>query len=777
MNSRHLLVISHDVVDKQMAGPGIRYWEMARALSAHLALTLATPGAILPGEGFGSCRYTMGDWETLVPAVSKADVLLFSGDLLVPFPQLAACGRPLIIEATSPYTFESLHLNRHLSREQQQTRFRARLETMRRAAFSGDFFFCASERQRDYWVGVLDACGRINPDTYGIDNSLRQMIDVVPFGLPSRRPQRTAPAMKGVIPGISPADRVILWGGGPWQWLDPLTLVRAVAHVAETRPDVRLVFPGTRHPNPTMPDMPMHHQIIELSDRLNLTGKVVFFGDWVPYELWPNYLLDADIGASLHFDSLETRFAFRTRILDYIWAGLPMVVTGGDSTSDLVTRYGLGEVVPPGDVELVGAALGCLLDTPDLRQAFRHTFEQVRPQFTWERVCEPIVRFCQDPVVLAPDRAAGAIPAGWAESTALDARDREIARLQNLVEADERGGFARLSRWVREAWHRALGSRYIRLGLDRIHTEGFYRRLVRDVGRASDHAFVDRAYWCVLRRVPDRDGFEHFRDLLSRGRLSRRGVVADLVRSPEFRSGCQRELDPAEAIHVARRQLVTRLPAAGHVLDLGGASPYSIQGSLFVMGYPHPVQSLTVVDLPPDERQGEYFCSDLEKPGEWLDTEMGPVRYLYTSMADLSAVESNSIDLVLASQGIEHVGKAEGLQVMREVFRVLRAGGRFSLDTPNAALARLQSPSGFLHQEHQVEYHVDELVARLRQVGFEIVEAGGICPMPRTIQSGVFDEQELLANAHRTGDAATCYLCYVHCTKPADEQDVIMLEG
>ena len=39
----HLLVISHDVVDTRMAGPGIRYWEMARALARRLDVTLAHP--------------------------------------------------------------------------------------------------------------------------------------------------------------------------------------------------------------------------------------------------------------------------------------------------------------------------------------------------------------------------------------------------------------------------------------------------------------------------------------------------------------------------------------------------------------------------------------------------------------------------------------------------------------------------------------------------------------------------------------------------------------
>jgi glycosyltransferase involved in cell wall biosynthesis len=459
----HLLIISHDVVDTRMAGPGIRYWEMARALAGRLDVTLAYPIPVKdtvagaksisgpPEAGFTSHAYRREDWASIAPIISRADVVLLTGDLFLDYPHLTDLGKPLVIEATYPYTFESLQLHGSMPRERQVASFATRREAMRRALLAGDFFFCANERQRDYWLGALDAFGRINPDTYAADPELYQLIDIIPFGLPSRRPEHTALAIKGVIPGIEATDRVVLWGGGLWQWLDSLSMVQAIARVSEEHPEVRLVFPATRHPNPAIPDMPMRQRTAELSDHLGLTNEVVFFGDWVPYESWPNYLLEADIGTSLHFEALETHFAFRTRMLDYIWAGLPMVVTGGDTTSELVARYGLGEVVSPGDVEAITEAIVRMLDTADLREAYRGRFDQVRPQFTWERVCEPIARFCAQPH-LAPDRAAGALPPEVGTDKAVDAlianQDAEIARLSSLVEGYEQGRFIRLMKWL-----------------------------------------------------------------------------------------------------------------------------------------------------------------------------------------------------------------------------------------------------------------------------------------------------------------------------------------
>ena len=53
-----------------------------------------------------------------------------------------------------------------------------------------------------------------------------------------------------------------------------------------------------------------------------------------------DWLLEADCAISTHEDHLETRFAFRTRLLDCFWSALPVVCTGGDELADLVEREG-----------------------------------------------------------------------------------------------------------------------------------------------------------------------------------------------------------------------------------------------------------------------------------------------------------------------------------------------------------------------------------------------------------------------------------------------------
>ena len=114
----------------------------------------------------------------------------------------------------------------------------------------GDFFLCASEKQRDFWLGQLAAVGRINPATYDRGENLEGLLAVAPFGVSDEPPRHTRPVLRGVVPGIGEGDKVVLWGGGIYNWFDPLTLLRAVDKLRGRLPEVRLYFLGPQASEP-----------------------------------------------------------------------------------------------------------------------------------------------------------------------------------------------------------------------------------------------------------------------------------------------------------------------------------------------------------------------------------------------------------------------------------------------------------------------------------------------------------------------------------------------
>ncbi len=135
-----------------------------------------------------------------------------------------------------------------------------------------------------------------------------------------------------------------------------------------------------------------------LAAELGVLDRSVFFNaSWVDYRDRHNYLAEAEAGVSTHFAHVETTFSFRTRILDYLWAGLPMVVTAGDHFADLVDAEGLGVVVPPNDVEALTAALDMAMFDEAFRVEAKQNIRRVRERYAWDVVLDPLVEFAESP--------------------------------------------------------------------------------------------------------------------------------------------------------------------------------------------------------------------------------------------------------------------------------------------------------------------------------------------------------------------------------------------
>ncbi|MCS6842632.1 MAG: glycosyltransferase family 4 protein [Roseiflexus sp.] len=390
-----LLVISHDVVGQRMAGPGIRAWELARVLSIHAEVTLLAPQPIdLAAPGIRTGHVAMGDSASLAEFIRQADVILANGFLLEPHPELADVRQPLILDLYDPTLLENIERFRHASLPERQDRTRRDIALLNRQLAAGDLFLCATERQRDLYLGALMAAGRITPERVDADPLLRNLVAVVPFGLPASPPMRTGPGIRGVIPGIGDTDPIILWNSGLWDWLDPLTLIRAMPQVVARVPHARLVFMAGKHPGGATP-MHMPDAARALASDLHLLNRHVFFYEtWVPYADRANPLLDATIAVSLHRQHLEMAYAaIRSRVLDYLWAGLPTVLSDGDPAAALAREHGFALVTPPEDVDVVAHAIITLLTEEAKRHELAARARTLAPRYAWTAVAQPIVAF------------------------------------------------------------------------------------------------------------------------------------------------------------------------------------------------------------------------------------------------------------------------------------------------------------------------------------------------------------------------------------------------
>jgi glycosyltransferase involved in cell wall biosynthesis len=402
VSQRHrIVVLTGDVLEPKMAGPAIRAWHMACALAREHDVQLASTQACSLWHPDFPVRVV--DERELEDLEAWSDVLIFQGNLMRQHAVLRDTQKIVVTDIYDPFHLEVLEQARNLDPPARLLAVQSSTDVLNEQLRRGDFFLCASEKQRDFWLGQLASVGRINPATYDRGENLERLLAVAPFGVSDEAPRHTRPVLRDVVPGIGEDDKVVLWGGGIYNWFDPLTLLRAVDKLRRRLPEVRLYFLGLKHPNPQVGEMKMADDAVALADELGLVGTHVFFNeDWVEYDDRQNYLLEADIGVSAHLDHVETEFSFRTRLLDCLWASLPIVATAGDSLAALIDSNGIGLTVPAGDVDALEAALFRLLDDDAFNRSCRDAIERVVPTYRWSVVLQPLLEFCRTPS-RAPD--------------------------------------------------------------------------------------------------------------------------------------------------------------------------------------------------------------------------------------------------------------------------------------------------------------------------------------------------------------------------------------
>jgi len=397
-----LLIVSNDIIDQKMAGTGARYYEIALALCRDIQVTLAVPSLTqkpqaasgefaLHTAGFEIITYQPEQPARLREAAGLADVVLASTFLLEKFPFLRQARQRLVIDLFDPTLLENLFYNTSEAADTRMALHQRDLQVALHLARQGDTFICANERQRDFWLGFLAAAGRVNPLNFDQDASLRQLITVVGTGI-STRPPRPDPALLLSYPGISPTADLVLWGGGIWNWLDPLTLIEAWPGIVCQHPAAVLVFLGTRHPNTDVPEQQAVQQARAAAALSGELERSIFFLDWVPYEQRGAFLLHARLGVVLHQAHIETHFSSRTRVFDCIWAALPILISSGDELSGLVAEKQIGVVVPPGSRTAVEQAVLALLNKP--RSAWAGAFEHAQHDLNWETQVAPLKKYC-----------------------------------------------------------------------------------------------------------------------------------------------------------------------------------------------------------------------------------------------------------------------------------------------------------------------------------------------------------------------------------------------
>jgi GT2 family glycosyltransferase/glycosyltransferase involved in cell wall biosynthesis len=387
---KRVLVVTGEPLSENLAGPAIRALEIAKFLVQDFDVLLATTkGNSLKHETVATISTRHRKLNLLV---DWADIVIFQGLLISENPWLADTEKILIADVYDPFHLEILEQRKQQGINNRLKGSRDTTDALNRQLRRADYFICASERQRGLWLGQLAAEGRINPYTYDASSDLRRLIDVVPFGVSSKSPEKKNDPIRKLFPQIKTDDVVALWAGGIYDWLDPQVIVRAVKKL--NNPKLKLVFMGLKHPNSDIPVMNAVQELRDLSNELSMTNNSVFFvEDWVNYEERAQYLLSADLGVSAHKEHIETQFSFRTRLLDHFWTGLPTISTMGDALAEVIESNKAGLTVQISDLDGWVNALSKMISDESLRKTFKTNALVLSENYTWNKVLEPLYKF------------------------------------------------------------------------------------------------------------------------------------------------------------------------------------------------------------------------------------------------------------------------------------------------------------------------------------------------------------------------------------------------
>lgn len=389
-----VLIISPDYIGEKMAGPGIRYWNLAKYLSQQYKVTLLIPNSPDDAENLSKdkniaiAELNSGNVKYFLKV---NDIVLTQGAAISRYKELRKKQIPVIVDLYDPFILECLQLRKSKFSAINKWLYGMDLGMLLDQIQYGDYFICANEKQKDFWFGMLCGTGKVNPEYYQSVRESSKIIGIVPFGIEPELPAKQKNVLKGVQDGISANDKVLIWAGGIWEWMDPATLISAMDILAKRQYDnIKCYFMGTKRPgnNPNVTNAA--EKAIELSNEFGLTNKNIFFGEWTGYNERHEYLLESDIGVTTYFNNFETEYSFRTRVLDYLWTKKPFIVTEGDYFAKLAIDSHIGLTVKENDPDDLADKIALLLNDRELYAKLQSNMENVSNKFYWHNIIQSL---------------------------------------------------------------------------------------------------------------------------------------------------------------------------------------------------------------------------------------------------------------------------------------------------------------------------------------------------------------------------------------------------
>lgn len=172
--------------EHSLAGSGIRTTQLAQVLSLKYKVTVVSPWPDQMAANLGNSNlHWVGLDATGTEVLDPGLVILQAFSIRNLLTGLTNTkDKYIIVDFYCPFWLEN-SISRVGSESRPEFQSRIDIDEVRDQLRIGDFFICATMRQRDMLIGMLSVIGRITPAQLHHDPALTSLIGIVPFGLTS----------------------------------------------------------------------------------------------------------------------------------------------------------------------------------------------------------------------------------------------------------------------------------------------------------------------------------------------------------------------------------------------------------------------------------------------------------------------------------------------------------------------------------------------------------------------------------------------------------------
>lgn len=257
-----------------------------------------------------------------------------------------------------------------------------------------DAYSTCSTPQKFEVVGQLGMVERLNRETIGYD-----FVHAILPGAPSQpREIRETIQVRGEK---VPEDAfIVLWCGGYNVWTDVQTLFWGLNDAMERDPRIHYVSAGAAV---SMQNNNSYERLLDLINRSPNKHRFHMLG-WQPSSVIPGLYQQADVGVNLDASHYETMLGTRTRLVEMMHHGLPVITTLGCELSYIVKNQELGLTFRIGDAKAFANQIRALAKDQSLQQKLaQRASDYTRHELSFEQTTQSFLEWASEPS-FAPDR-------------------------------------------------------------------------------------------------------------------------------------------------------------------------------------------------------------------------------------------------------------------------------------------------------------------------------------------------------------------------------------